>query len=166
MSSYLYPVLTAIEDILEANYATEIASIDATLTAPDADTIRVEDFDLVADRYPFVQIFPRPGENEIESDLQNVNVIFKWQIVTAITIVGSSSTQLIDDLSKYMSAMLITIIKGSGTDPSGYYDLDGAVDLIRPVGWAHEDFINQETSELAKGGFLIWDVELEVDPAT
>lgn len=162
MPDILTPLLAQFETILETNYNSEINNIDATLPNLGNDKIVIEDFDLIVPGgYPYVQIFPRPGEHEVDSD-RNITDVFVYEIVTSIQIVGSSSKQLIAELSKYLSAMSITIAKGTG---AAFHNLDGMADILRLVSWGHEDFVNVETNELVKGGFIIWRVETELDLA-
>lgn len=161
MADFLTPILEEFQTILQANLNTEIDNIDNTLTDVKNAAIVIEDFDLSFPEFPWLQVFPRPGENQIDSDQQNLNIVFNFDVITALTIAGKDSTELTKNLSKYMSAMLISIIKGTGSDR---YSLNGVVNLVRPIGWGHEDFINQETSETVKGGFIVWRTVKDTDP--
>lgn len=159
VAGYLTPILEQIETICETNLNTVLATIDSGLTSFDAGSIVIQGPTLIAERDPWLAIFPNT-QSEIIPEEPGELLMINWSVITAILISVPNSTFGVTRMDSYVTAVIKTIIQGI----TGTWSLDTKARRAVPISIGHSDFQIGDSEEFIKGGFIEWQITEEQDP--
>lgn len=159
MAGYLNPILEQIQTICQTNFNAVLATVDATLDTIDNDAIVIQGPTLIAEKSPWLAIFPGL-QSEIGPEEPGNLLFINWNVVTAVLISVPNDTFGIVEMDGYVTTLIKTIIQGI----TGNWSLDNTVRLVRPVNIGHSDFQIGDSEEFIKGGFLEWQITEEQNP--